>query len=246
MQCLVSDRVTILGGFACLYYGSVMDPFESSWLRNLSPQAIDGLRERCSLVPFPSGSCIYRIGLNQDSLWGVLDGQVRVLVATNELPPVLGHIHAPGAWFGEVEFTLSHPAYVEMQAAGDTRLYRIEHSAFRDLSQQHPQLWESVARLACLNLWLTTAAANDLVLRTAEMRIAAVLLRLSGHRSAIQGSPPLTTVHANQQEIASLANVARTTASKTLQKFREQGAIGLDYGRVSMIRPQQLEQLLDE
>jgi CRP-like cAMP-binding protein len=218
--------------------------FDASWLSNLSRDALDAFRASCSFVKVPNGHSIYRLGSRQNRLWGVAEGQVRVHVATNEMQPVLGHIHTPGSWFGEVEFVLSQPAYVEMAAAGDSMLCRVDGKNFRRLARQFPELWESVARLASLNLWMATSAANDLALRTGQKRIAAVILRLSGNRAAVQNNAPVDTIHASQQEVAELSNVARTTAWKILKEFRKLGLIELDYARVTILSRQGLLDVL--
>jgi CRP-like cAMP-binding protein len=222
------------------------DLFSASWLQNLPADARQRLRKVCTAVDFPRGGFVYRFGAEQDRLWAVQGGQVRVLVSTNEMHPVLGHIHGPGAWFGEVEFSLSVAAYVEMEAVAGTRLFRISRQAFERVADRHPQVWESVARLASMNLWYATSTANDLALRTSKKRVAAALLRLSGHRAAIQGNPPLERISARQQEVADLANVARTTASKILSEFRDRRIIELEYGSITVAAPSKLSGVLQD
>lgn len=224
----------------------VYDVFRSAWLDNLSPGAVEALRASCTSFRVPHGKTVYPLGAHQGRLWAVADGQVRVHVATNEMQSVLGHIHTPGSWFGEVEFVLSQPAYVEMVAAGDTLLYRVDGNAFRRLAAMHPELWESVARLASLNLWMATAAANDLALRTSQKRIAAVILRLSGNRAAVQNNIPVDCIYASQQDVADLANVARTTAWKILKEFEKRGVVGLEYGRILIRSKPDLITVLEE
>ena len=102
-----------------------------------------------------------------------------------------------------------------------------------------------LARLAACNLWYATSAAKDLVLRTPRERLAAALLRLSGHRAATQGTPPLQSIRASQQEIADLANVSRTTASGLLHDFQDAGLITLDYRRIGILVAEGLAATLD-
>jgi len=105
------------------------------------------------------------IGAKQDALWDVAHGQVRVLVALNEMEPVLGHVHQQGAWFGESELLLGVPGLVEMQAAGEVTLVRVPFVEFRRLAKAHAALWEALARLTSMNQVLAMTAANDLALR---------------------------------------------------------------------------------
>ena len=136
---------------------------------------------------------------------------------TNEMHPALGHIHGPGTWFGEVESILEIDSYVQMEADAGTNLCRIELRKFRDIAAGCPKLWEAITRLTAYNLWLAT-----------------------------QGSPPLDSIRASQQEIADLANVARTTASKILNEMQDSGMLRLDYGRIAILDEENLTAMLAE
>lgn len=221
------------------------DPFEAQWLTGTQAAAIGALRAAAIPIDLPRGGVVYAHGRPQKSIYGILTGQVRVIVSTNEMHPALGHIHGPGGWFGEVESILGIDSYVQMEADVKTRLCRISLRRFRAVAAGYPQLWEATTRLTAYNLWLATSAANDLLLRTPLFRIAAVLLRLSGRRAATQGSSPLNSIRASQQEIANLANVARSTASKILNGLQNDGVLCLDYGRVAILDTQKLAVMLE-
>ena len=60
-----------------------------------------------------------------------------------------------GNW-GEV------PGLVEMRASGDTLLEKIAYTRFRRLANEHPELWQGLARLTAMNQVLAMIAANDL------------------------------------------------------------------------------------
>lgn len=223
---------------------TVNDVFQVDWLEPV-PDDIRGLLEdQATRLTFNEPGTVYRIGRDQGSIFGVRRGQVRVMVETNEMAPMLGHIHAPGAWFGEVEMLLRTPAYVGMEAVAGTELVRVEGRRFNALAERHGCLWQALARLASLNLWYATSVANDLALRTSRKRLAATLLRLTGWRAAAQGNPPIDVIAANQQEVADLANVARSTASKLLQEFRRAGVLRLDYGQIAVLDHEPLEHTL--
>ena len=131
-----------------------------------------------------------------------MSGQVQVRIPLIEMEPVLGHIHQPGAWFGESELIQGVDGLVEMKAVGPTAVAKVPYSRFRQLAYRQPDLWEAFTRLTSMNQLLAMSAANDLVLRTSQKRIAATLLRLSGRRGVLQGSYQADVVNASQQEVA--------------------------------------------
>ena len=222
------------------------DAFASAWLRNVSSGVVERLRDLTDRVELADKTVVYGAGAEQKWLWGVVAGQVRVEVALNEMQPTLGHIHHPGAWFGESEPLLNMPGLVEMKAAGDTILERIAFSRFRTLANAHPELWEGLASLTAMNQVLAMTAANDLALRTGRKRLAAALLRLAGQRAVLQNSRQTDTVKANQQEISGLANLALSKVSLQLGDFAREQLIRLEYGRIVILDPARLLAVIDD
>lgn len=221
------------------------DVFASAWLKGVPEQNIQELRRITEVVQFEDKTTIYALGGPQHWLWGVASGQVQVRVALIELEPVLGHIHHPGAWFGESELIHGIDGLVEMRATGPTKVAKVPYLRFRQLAYREPSLWEAFARLTSMNQLLAMSAANDLALRTSRKRIAATLLRLSGRRGVLQGSSPADTVHASQQEISELANISLSKASVHLGVMSDEGLIGLEYGRITLKDPCGLLQVID-
>ena len=218
--------------------------FTATWLDRLPLASRVELRRACKLISLTDRKTIYTQGGEQKWLWGIDRGQVRVLVRMNEMEPTLGHVHQVGAWFGESELLQNLPGLVEMQAAGEVTVARIAFSRFQELGRTHPALWEGLALLTSMNQTLAMAAANDLALRTGRMRLAATLLRLSGHRADFQQTSTSPTIPANQQEIANLANVSLSKASEDLTAFAADGLIGLEYGRIAVLDEEGLKDLI--
>ena len=217
--------------------GFTFDVFSSEWLGGVSEQVVRQLQRLTEFVQFEDKSVIYTLGGPQKSLWAVASGQVQVRVAFFELEPVLGHIHHPGAWFGESELIQRIDGLVEMKTVGSTVVAKVPYSRFRTLAYQQPELWEAFARLVSMNQLLAISAANDLVLRTSRKRIAAALLRLSGQRGVFQGSAQTDIVHASQQEIAELSNISLSKASVHLGAMAQEGLVRLEYGRIILLDP---------
>lgn len=211
------------------------DVFSSAWLHDVPANALDLLRQITEFVDFKDKDTIYALGGPQEWVWGIADGRVKVLVAMTEMDPVLGHIHHPGAWFGESEVIHAIDGLVEMKAVGETRLSKVPYAKFRKIANEHPALWEAFARLTSMNQLLAMSAANDLALRTSRQRLAATLMRLCGRRGVMQGSRASNIVNASQLEIAPLANVSASKASVHLGELAGEGFIRLEYGRIDVL-----------
>ncbi|MFA3920194.1 Crp/Fnr family transcriptional regulator [Ruegeria hyattellae] len=220
--------------------------FSSAWLAGVSQGSLEKLEQISEIVAYKDKETIYAIGGPQNSLYGTVSGKVQVRLTLTEMEPVLGHIHHPGAWFGESELLLDVDGLVEMKAAGDVRLVRIAYSRFRPLANARPDLWEAFARLSSMNQLLAMSAANDLAQRNTRKRIAAALLRLGGWRGVLQGAEPTDTVVASQQELADLSNIALSKISVYLGEMATEGLIRLEYGRTVLVDLDGLRRVVEE
>lgn len=221
------------------------DVFASAWLLGVSTKTVGQLQRIAEFYDYKHNDTIYALGGPQNYLWGTASGRVNVLIAMNEMEPVLGHVHHPGAWFGESELIHGIDGLVEMQAVGDTRVARVPYQPFRKLAYDTPELWEAFARLTSMNQLLAMSAANDLALRTSRQRLAATLLRLSGRRGVHQGSVPSDTVRASQQDLARLANVSTSKASVHLGDMARGGLIRLEYGKTMILDETKLRKVIE-
>ncbi len=91
---------------------------------------------------------------------------------------------------------------------------------------------------------VATLAADDLLIRDHVKRCIAVLLRLGGCRYL---TPPASTpidVDLNQQGLATLSNLARTTAGAILRKLQDSGHLEVSYHHIRILEPDALRAML--
>jgi len=227
-----------------------MDPGSASrlktgWLGKTSPTVAEAILNVGVMRSFDDDEVIYGLGQYQASLWGIASGLVRMTITMNEQPPKFGHVVGPGFWFGETEFVTDRPGIIEMVASGNTTLLMVTRQAFRRVADAHSEAWPGVALLAVLNEGLAIGAADDLMIRDARQRLCAVLLRLSSHRSCFQGAPPLPHIPATQREIADAANLSRSSAAALLARLSGAGLIRTEYGRIEILNPEGLLEILE-
>jgi CRP-like cAMP-binding protein len=91
---------------------------------------------------------------------------------------------------------------------------------------------------------MAISACVDLMLRDHAQRCVAVLLRLGGARyvSPRQSSP--VGIDISQEEIAVLANVARTTVGRVLGTLEDQGLIEQSYRCIRILAPDALRAMV--
>ncbi|WP_209509564.1 Crp/Fnr family transcriptional regulator [Ruegeria sp. HKCCE4150] len=222
------------------------DVFDARWLSGVSEASKSELKRLTEFQNFDVGDIIYALGGPQKWLWAIVDGQVQIRVAFIETEPVLAHMYHAGAWFGESELIHGIDGLIEVKATVPTKVARIAYTPFRRIADERPELWRAFALLASMNQLLAMSAANDLTLTKPKQRIAATLLRLSGQRGNIQGSGSADEIRASQQDIANLANIARSKASIHLRSLATSGLIETNYNRFKLLDHKGLTKLIDE
>lgn len=204
------------------------------WLSDLPKPLAMALLERSDPVAFDADQIIYSVGEETRSLWCVLSGAVRMNIATNDNEHRFGHLATPGFWFGEYELLTGQARLIEMQAAIPSRLLRVPRLRFEDLARQDPELWRWLAVLSTQHMLLTLTAADDLMMKGARSRCAAVLLRLSGHRGAHPATAVLDLLPVNQTDMSEALSMSRSSTGAQLRQLEEDGVIELLYGTIKL------------
>ena len=217
---------------------------KAGWLGQVPSPVANAFIDAGKFQTFSDGATIYGFGQEQCCLFGIASGHIRMWVTMNEQEPRFGHVAGPGFWFGESEVVTGRPRIMEMAASGETRLCMVTRSDIDRVARKHADAWTSVALLAVMNQATAIGAADDLMIRNAKKRLVAVLLRLSSHRNAFQGVPPVPAVPVTQREIADAAAVSRSSAAAILADLKRDGMIRIDYKTIVVLQPERLMALL--
>lgn len=217
---------------------------KSGWLARVPSGVADLLVGSASPVRFGEGETVYGFGQRQNRLFGVVSGTVRMWVTMNEQEPRFGHIAGPGFWFGETELVTGKAGIMEMAAYGETLLYAIDRPSIDRLGETIPGIWQAIALLAVMNQGTAIGAADDLLIRNSEQRLAAVLLRLSSRRSAFQGVPPLDRLPVTRAELAEVSSLSQSTTAALVADFVRSGLIRTGYREIVLENPAGLTEII--
>ncbi len=192
-----------------------------------------------------AGEAVYHIGDPAGGIYLVLDGGMRIEIATGTLNTFIAHFFPPGIWFGEPSALTGQPRVVGVSAAQDSELLHISLPNLNQMIALYPEILRHLAVITQFHLRTAIAAISDLMLRDTELRFIATLMRLAGIRD---GAKPgrRYDVFFSQEEIASMANVARTTANAILQKLEKDGLIEITYRRIVIINEAVLRKRLEK
>lgn len=201
------------------------------------------LLERAVTNRVRQGETIYCIGDPAGGIYFICDGGMRVEIATGSDNIFIAHYLAPGMWFGEPSALTGQPRMVGVVAAQDSEMLHLSLPHLNQLTRADPEFLRHLAAITQIYLRTAIAAIADLMIRDTEIRFIATLLRLGGIRD---GAPQAGRfdVFFSQEEIAVMANVARTTANTILRKLEKSGLIEITYRRIAIVDGPRLRALV--
>jgi CRP/FNR family transcriptional regulator, cyclic AMP receptor protein len=219
---------------------------QQGWLSHTPPGFRTAILDRASLQSFSSGATIYMVGAPPGGIYGMISGGVRLAAAAGEIGPFITHYFRAGSWLGEGPIITDGPRMIGLNAAKETELLHVPLPSLRELLNREPAYWRWFALLAFEHERTAVSAVADLMLRDHVKRFVAVLLRLADARTASPDSVQPIEVEASQSDIATMANVARTTANAILSRLASARQVKLAYGRIYVVKPDALRAMLAE
>lgn len=106
------------------------------------------------------------------------------------------------------------------------------------------RLWQQMARSLALASQLAMTAINDLMDKSPKRRLAAAMLRVTGHRNNEALGDDFTEIELTHADLASLTNLSRSTVAQYLHQLESDGFLEYRYGKIRLIKPLRLREWL--
>jgi CRP-like cAMP-binding protein len=197
---------------------------------------------------FVRGEVIYHQEDLSGSLFIVLEGVVRILLSSpagKQLTTGWIFPGTPWGYFGTMAL-ISGCARAETAIAFETCITLImTRDEFLRFLERHPEVKDVLLQVEERKWRRLMERLGDLAFLDVPARVAKMLLRYSDS----EGAPVLSTAghyRIDQRELASLVGATREMVNKTLRAFANQSWIDLQQGRVTVLRPDSLENLIDQ
>jgi CRP-like cAMP-binding protein len=214
------------------------------WLHLVPAGFREAVLERSLMMTAAAGETIYQVGDPPGGIYGLVSGSLGVSIAPGEDGPYLAHFVRPGTWVGEGPVVTGGPRIVGLAVTRDCCLLHLPLQGLQEILFKDPTGWRWIALLTALHLETAIGAADDLMVRDHVQRCVAVLLRLGGCRRPGPTDTGPVEVHVNQNDLARLANIARTTAGTVLRGLANEGHIEHTYRRIRIRAPAALRAML--
>ena len=215
----------------------------NGWLSRTSTEFCDVVCQRSHVKKLHAGKILFRAGDEHRGLFGLVTGGLSAFIAPNDTLPAFAHLFHPGSWFGEIPALTGCLHVVGTQATRESTILHLPARTLNEILVANPEYWKFLGQLAAAHLEISITAIADLMLRDSKQRLAAIVLRLAGCRSA--GEPLLEhEMHVSQEDIAAISNLSRTTVISILNQLEEAGLIERSYRRLRISDPDGLRALI--
>ena len=190
-----------------------------------------GVLSRCVVKRYGRGDAVYSASDEAGGLFGLVEGGIGVEVMPDDRPPYLGFFVQPGFWIGEVSVLTRRPRAVGLNATRDCILAHLPLAQWDSITRADPEAWRWLAHLILRNELMLVAIADALMIRHAAARVAAMLLVMVSSGAA-PDSLPDPAFEVNQEDLARITNLSRSSLGRILADFAAEGLIRFGYRQI--------------
>jgi CRP/FNR family transcriptional regulator len=182
------------------------------------------------LRTYRKGSVLFDQGEEPDALFFVETGRIKWNKVSEDGNEQILQVVEPGEAVGLVALLDRKPYLAAATAVEDATVWMLPLADFDRLVMQHPELALAVMQLLGDGVRWLLEHVHAMTNRSAQERVAAVLIRKA--EVAANGGRVVPLTH---QEIAHLSGMARETVSRVLADFQRRGAVRLTRSAVLLI-----------
>jgi CRP-like cAMP-binding protein len=204
--------------------------------RDLPPPIIERIGSYMKIRKIPRGTTLFTKGDPGTGLIGVLQGSVKISVASADGRDIVLNIIHEGEIFGEIALLDGHSRTADATAMTDCELMVIERRDFIQFLRSQPDMTLKFIEILCARLRRTSEQVQDLTFLNLPTRLAKALLQLTSQAEpASKGKVAIT-----QRELSQIIGRSRESTNKQLRAWVKRGWIALDRGGVTVLAPDQL------
>jgi CRP/FNR family cyclic AMP-dependent transcriptional regulator len=201
-----------------------------AWLRDTPVEFRGAVLSHCRWQRLDAGALIHAGGENDGELSGLASGIIELRTILGRADTPIMHFARPVFWIGYSTIASRQRTHrIEATAKTTVWLARVPGATVRKLLKEKPEWWQYFLQPAFFYFDMALNLAADLLIRDSERRCAAVLLRLSGHRFTDTEDPEPVDVSVTQDDLASAANLSRSSVRTMLQRLAARGLIEQGY-----------------
>ena len=208
-------------------------------LARLPEDELRALASKGHVHDYTNGTAIFHEGDPGDALHIVIEGGVRIVVASPKGEEATVALLGPGECVGELALLDGKPRSASAIASGNTKTLVVRRDEFTRWLSERPKAAFALLETLSLRVRRTDEALADFAFLDLPQRLAKRLLDVASIQQDGSGLSGFQ-IRITQVELASMLGVSRESVNKQLNRFARDGWIRLSRGAVTLEDPEAL------
>lgn len=208
----------------------------------LSGEERSSLASKVQRRSYRAGEVIFHKDDAGQSFHLIRNGLVKIFLVSNDGQEALLALLKAGEFFGELSLFDGAPRSASATALEPTETLVFHRADFLEFIRQHPEAALSIFGVIAARLRRADGIISDAAFLDLTARIARRLLELAQNFGRVRGGWIEIDIRLRQQDVASMVSATRESVNRTLAQFEEEGIISIDRQRITILRPDLLQQ----
>ena len=205
--------------------------------------------DQCTQRSVKPRAVIVSQGSGGRDMFIVVSGSLKVSVLSGEGKEISFVVLRQGDYFGELSMIDGRRRSATVTAIESSELLVLGHAEYQRLLREHPHTATEFLTRMLLTLAnrirVTDELYQDSVFLDVSSRLAKFLLSASIEDDNSVPGQRLIDVRLSQYELGTLVNASRESVNKQLRDWEEQGIVNVDKGKITLLKPTQLQQIAE-
>jgi CRP/FNR family transcriptional regulator/CRP/FNR family cyclic AMP-dependent transcriptional regulator len=191
---------------------------------------------------FRTGTAIFHADDVGSMMYIIVQGAVKIFIPSTDGREVVLAVHRTGDLFGEMSLLDDERRSASATTLDDTEMVSLSRTDFQDVLNRHPDACRAILDVLVKRLRQTNQSMQDAYLLDVPGRLARRLLILARDHGIVTDQGVEIGLKVSQQDLASMIGASRVAVNKQLQAWRQGGIVDVRRQRVTIIKPEKLEE----
>ncbi len=214
-------------------------------LEHLEPHELERLMAFARSQHHPAGEVIFRKGDPGISMMSIVDGRVKISVASPDGKEAVLAVLGPGEVLGEMAILEDKNRSADATALDACELLVLQKRDFIPFLERNPAICIRLLRILCERLRRTSAQVEDRTFLSLPARLAKTLLDLADSTGRETTDGVRVDFKMSQKNFGGLLGASRESVNKQLHAWQAEGLLTIGRGFVVLARPEDLARVID-
>lgn len=211
------------------------------WLAAQPDPIRSAVLERCRLLHVEDREFLFHAGDGPGGIYGIVSGGIGVHVPAANDETTLVHIGRCGLWFGYGPLVRGGQRSLTFSVMEPSCLFHVALPALQEISGLSPSHQRAILGVTEYGMDAAISIVGSLTIRNPACRVAATLLRIMPEDDE---DGPRRELVLKQADLGEMTSLDRRVVNRILRRMEMRGWIALSYGRIAVINPAALTELV--